>query len=607
MAAEKYQATPDIQRFPISASEEIVYAPLTRQTYKLDPVGAQLLQACSGQSQSLDDHTNRICREMGVHPSQAAAVRAKLGELVYQKLMITEQDLVQKLQSKIATQAPPAKITTVGIPTRDRPEFLSRCLESYSRAAETHSRKMRFVVSDQSDDSDMRQRNIDEIAKLKQKFDLDYVYIGADEKEKMAQELANQASIPIDLVRYALIKDPAFPRDVGASRNALLLASAGELLLSVDDDTMCRARKCTDSLERLTLTSAIDTSEFWFLQEGEELSLESDFDDADVFALHEHLLGKRLNECVSEHANEQIHFTSISAPFFRKIDHADKVIVTQLGVAGDSGLGSPNSFLNLPDASRARLMTSEKHYRYVLANHQIVRSVVNPTVSDGNMCIGMNMGLDNRELMPPFIPPQTAPQNEDGIFASLVRATSLGYFGYMPWSLYHRRQTRKPYPDPLTQAGKTISTFVVPMLIEQCAPMPHSRDARRNLSLIADRLIEWGTIERDQLREGIRLMLSRVTSMGIASLDAALRKHNRTPEYWAKDVDAIIKAIKDASIKPNYVVCSDLAKLFGEECEAEILQKMILDYGKLIRAWPDIHATAKRLRSEGWQPGRSFD
>jgi hypothetical protein len=137
--------------------------------------------------------------------------------------------------------------------------------------------------------------------------------------------------------------------------------------------------------------------------------------------------------------------------FFRRLGPCGgRVVVTAAGVMGDSGMGSPSYFLSLRGASRARLLQSEGVYRYALARQQVLRAVPRATVCDAPYCMALNLGLDNRDLLPPFTPVQ---RNQDGVFAAILRTCCSGdYFGFLPWMIlhvdgYHERR-RPGVPGP---------------------------------------------------------------------------------------------------------------------------------------------------------------
>src|SRR5260370_6587434 len=98
------------------------------------------------------------------------------------------------------------------------------------------------------------------------------------------------------------------------------------------------------------------------------------------------------------------------------------------GVVGDCDLASPLSWLVLEGNSRARLVRSEADYRAALASRQVLRGVTQPTLGSGGFCTALNLGLDNRRLLPPFFPVLVG---HDAVFGALLRCCQ-GYVGFLP-------------------------------------------------------------------------------------------------------------------------------------------------------------------------------
>ena len=73
-------------------------------------------------------------------------------------------------------------------------------------------------------------------------------------------------------------------------------------------------------------------------------------------------------------------------------------------------------------------------------------------------------------------------------------------------------------------------------------------------------------------------------------LEDLLVRHERTPKAWAKDVDIHLENIDEMLREPSY--------LFGERgCGLSVdqVRNHVAKYGRLLAAWPDIHAAAKQF------------
>jgi hypothetical protein len=94
-------------------------------------------------------------------------------------------------------------------------------------------------------------------------------------------------------------------------------------------------------------TSKYNPTEYAFLDEDEVVPAHR-FEAVDFFALHETLLARSAGELIARHGLETQGFEAPTARLFRQIERGGaRVAMTQLGLAGDSGMASSNNFLTL--------------------------------------------------------------------------------------------------------------------------------------------------------------------------------------------------------------------------------------------------------------------
>ena len=71
-----------------------------------------------------------------------------LQRLVRLGLLVSEDELVSIAERAPAGGEKTARVSTLGVVTRDRPESLRRCLESYIENVRRHGREVSFAVMD---------------------------------------------------------------------------------------------------------------------------------------------------------------------------------------------------------------------------------------------------------------------------------------------------------------------------------------------------------------------------------------------------------------------------------------------------------------------------
>jgi len=133
-----------------------------------------------------------------------------------------------------------AAIGWIGIPTRNRPAMLSRAVASYVENTKCVGRDIRFVVSDDSDSEQLRKDNVRQLCSIKATYGVDIVYAGWQEKREFANAMWLSGALPRDVIEFALFGIAGLNTSPGACSNGLLLHTVGDMLLSVDDDTICR-------------------------------------------------------------------------------------------------------------------------------------------------------------------------------------------------------------------------------------------------------------------------------------------------------------------------------------------------------------------------------
>jgi hypothetical protein len=455
------------------------------------------------------------------------------------------------------------------------------------------------VVADGAGDPQARRDNEQALAEVKEQFGCEITYIGAAEKAAFASVLSERARVAPDIVRFAMLNDERCPVATGGNRNALLFATLGELTLQIDPAADCALAPGPAMREGLTLTSEHDPTQLWF--EDQELGDAATRapSNGDFLALHERLLGKSLAACLRDHRDADLNTDGMAMSFLRRLrGGSGKVHVTAAGFTGHLDTGSEFALLRLDGAARDRLVRSVDGYRRALHSRRVVRAVANATISDGAFCSGSNLGLDNREPLPPFMPVQG---NEVGIFAKAVRAAGEGHFGHLPWTILYRR------PPPATRepraAASVRSGSIIEMLVSSFR-QTESAGAGKNLASLGSLLVELSTLPPRDFQEVLRQASWRRAVQRINLLEQLLARHDHKPDYWAADVVAYLSTLREALPQEHYVVPADLGIAFETQAAAILMQRLVLRFGQLLEAWLHLRRTAQELRVQGQEIGR---
>jgi hypothetical protein len=485
----------------------------------------------------------------------------------------------------------PARFAAVGVPTRDRPECLRRCLLGHLESARRHGRDNDFVVVDDAGTDSARAATRELLRELAGHWGANVFYAGPRERAGFAEALARRAGLPEGPVRFALLNDGGWPVATGASRNALLLHAAGDLLLQVDDDTLCLIAPAPLTLPSppaggegrvrgaragLAFSPRPDPTEFWF-PDGDGPVLPPDTPaGADLLAVHEELLGK-----------------TVPGP------QGGPVLATAAGVAGDSGMGTAAYFLLLDGASRARLLRSPEGYRAALTGRRLLRAATQATVCRPGVCMALNLGLDNRRLLPPFLP---AMRNQDGVFAALLRACFPdALFGFLPWTVLHEPPSPRPsLADGLRESVMGVRTGqALQVLIGALAPGLAGPGAAERLRTLGARLEELGSTAAAAFAECLNAVLRAQMSGLAVRLEGLLHQHGGQPAYWADDMCCLLSALREALPQSGWAAPTDLRAAFDTARAGELFRQLVRQFGQLLRVWPDLCQAALDLRARG--------
>jgi hypothetical protein len=599
-STETYRAFPDVHRFPLGESQVLVSCPLTHAVRRISTPSFRLLQQCRTFA-PLAEHADRISRERSFGTSEREALRAELEALAAAGLLVSRQALLDRGAARRQDEAPPP-ITMVGIPTCARPRSLHACLLSHLESARRHGRTLDFVVLDDSPRPEARDENQHVVREVAGRFGATLHYADAEGRERYATELAREAGLSPEGVRFGIINDLACPIATGANRNALLLHAVGEAILSVDDDVLAQPVSVPEAGSELALTSVSDPTEFWFFSEdfppgpGPQTT-------ADLIGLHETVLGHSAANLLAA-AGSAANLETANASFFRRLEAGGRVLTTAAGLVGDSGMGSPLGLLTLDGPSRSRFLASEAIYRRTLADRQVVRAVTRPTICETAFCMAPNLGLDNRDLLPPFLPVQ---RNQDGVFGAVLRACNSGFAGFLPWTVPHQ----PPVPriaDPAAlweRAARPHTGHLVLLLVSAFSAGPGIATAAERQRALGRSLEELGSCDLAEFEEQVRLHLWNALSRHATHLESLLKRFGGHPDFWAADVRRVLLNLWQHLPSAESAVPWDLADAFGTDRARELFRLIVRRHGRLLQDWPALVQAARRLRNRDVRPARS--
>ncbi len=494
-----------------------------------------------------------------------------------------------------------SKITTLAVPTCDRPELLARCLRSYMQNAKTFGRHVQFVVADDSLDCVVRQKTREALQQLRQEFGFAILYAGLEEKRAYAEALVSDGKVPRDVVEFALFNPHGCRPTIGANRNAILLQTVSELFVSVDDDTICELRSPEGQEHKLKFSSAVSPPELSVFPDYSSLLRAGRLEEKDFFALHEQLLGRKIEDCMDDYEEAEVDIQNVSPSLAKKLLSGDGAIrISWTGILGDSGFTFPSYLLKLQGAARRALVSNPSHYEAICRSRQILRVTKSTAIGgDGGNFQSVAIGFDHRTLLPPFMP---VGRGEDRMFGLIYLNTFANDFvGYLPWAILHDPQpVRQNHRDDIWKGACQIQ---FQNLFRSCimdCPFPQDpKEGANGLIYLGEHLKEWGSLDQTEFENRVRPQIIKKNKKAIDMMEKSIQSHNGSPKYWALDCKTFLYNLRKAEAKPDYLVPADFQQNRTPEESRSLSQKLILNYGNLLIAWPRLMESAKHLSSLG--------
>jgi hypothetical protein len=398
-----------------------------------------------------------------------------------------------------------------------------------------------------------------------------------------------------ELLEYALLPSPD-GMGWGCNVNFSFLKAAGRLLVSTDDDIFCLPGRPaslgavptgavptgavpTGATPGATSAEAVFSREFYpgeliYCRDREALLAEVEAAEVDVLGSYRRFLGVEAAGLLGPESG---------AP------RAGRVLVASPGCYGDSAMGSSNTLLSLEGGSRERLAADYEALRY---SRELIRIPPHNAISRSPQLMMTQTGFDDRAPLPPFLP---YGRNPDGLAAVLIRLIypeSLS--AYLDFGLFHSpEEPRRAGRPELCGYRPHLSALVMTVALAYRPGVSVSGAAER-FRVLGGAIADSGRLRPGAFVELIHGALAPSLEAHVAGLEALLDRYGGEPAAWAEDVGEHLDAVNAALSEPT--------SLFGEGgcgLSIEQVRRHFDRYGRLLAAWPELHAACAATSAEG--------
>ena len=347
------------------------------------------------------------------------------------------------------------------------------------------------------------------------------------------------------------------------------------MLCAVDDDVVCQLATPGKSDAQLSSFSQFDPFVRQFFTDRESALAAARWSDLDFIGAHQEMLGRDLGHFFGpDLGTQQLDLAHVGDHFLARIDRPAAVIRTTFtGHVGDPGMPTSVYYLYAEGKSRQSLPVDEEAYRAVMSSRSVLTCVTNRAIGDESVSPGMAMGLDHRELLPPFFPVLHA---EDYVFGATVwQCCPDTIAGHLPIAVLHEPPPGKPVIllDDLSRDRRALvfefAHIMRRIVLDDFEPAENATAAER-MQALGRQLVERASLPAADFIEYMRTQTLLYESSKMAYLGEQLRDAPDAAPCWRRDVETYIDHCRLAVTFDDFDIPFDLKGL-GSAAEIRVL------------------------------------
>ena len=100
----------------------------------------------------------------------------------------------------------------------------------------------------------------------------------------------------------------------------------------------------------------------------------------------------------------------------------------------------------------------------------------------------------------------------------------------------------------------------------------------------------------DEFHEYLRWFVLQHESDKIGYLEECLKEERDAPYFWRRDIEDYIEQTRLALMEPDFDIPFDMREKWSASEARLLIQRLIHEYGRLLRAWPALMEAAKEFR-----------
>ncbi|MCX7544069.1 hypothetical protein [Marinicella gelatinilytica] len=540
----------------------------------------QVLQAMglTQQFRPLHEHVQQIAAAIPELKNQRQAIEKVLQFLINKKLIISADDWLNDL-SKADSQQHQAPYAGMVVRTCDRPEHLSRLLDSLNNYQKQHNSQHPVLVFDDS----RNEKNRIENEKNCQKSALQVTYHGVSWQQQFIAML--QKEWPEDSQKIEWLLKPHTGFTGGRVWNLALLALAGKRFSFFDDDYLIQARCTQQSNPKLINLSDELPLSVQFGLTVRDIKEKSQEYPHDLLQDMVGACGQSFGQWLTAHP--ELSTTSLYG--LRLMDLNRITNNSPIKATGNGTWGSPRAagnywlYLLNKEQREAFWQDRETYLDNIEASQLLHYSDNYQVLRKANFAPST---IDNGEFTPFAMPFGT---NEDYFFVSITEVCYPDNVSIQFPMMMGHIQTEDRERSQLNHIARRpgLNTFVADYLTS-VAHHFYGQNAQQRFAnaraAIADLIHNPDQMLINRLRE----YLSRTRSQLIHQLQNIMAEVDNPPIYWQADVKELIEA-NGSAIKSNEPpLLSGWPDDLDEAACVELLRSDLMDIVDAMDVWPKL-------------------
>jgi hypothetical protein len=483
--------------------------------------------------------------------------------------------------SPLRSVSPSSAIRTVAVITADRPALLRRCLTSIREVTTRFDETCRVLVIDGSRDERHRSANHIIVEDVLGDGPCHGRHVTPVDEVRAHAGILRGAASP------SVIEAALSSGRVGGNRNLVSVLTAGERVLMLDDDIVCSGWLPDRLGEGIEVGGHVDPRQWEFLTSRQQAVSTARSASQSLLQAHGDLLGRSLEELSRD--TTPLDFRSACSHVLGAIaEGLDPIVrVTMAGIAGDSGTYCPGRLLFATGPVSRLLATDAGAFNTAMSHREVRRTVPRTVLSHDSACMSYCIGVDNRDLLPPFMPDG---RNEDGVFGRMLSfGDRRALMAHLPYGIVHDSERPPQYDAGFTlSARQTRISELLRHLTRLVSSTTVQTTPADRLRRLAQFLIDVSQQEQRHFEAFVREVILTFRCEELAQA-TRVAEGGHAPEHLRSAIREYAREFRAHCSNRDFVVATEFTVAGSDPCDGlRRMQRFIGDFGQLLLEWPDI-------------------